>query len=225
MGDYQSAVSAYKNFYSAFKEGKFDFHPIVGGLSQAVQGDDLLQTVFLTSINYLSPQQKRLANQAFQEAINANDQVTSQDKYLKRSEFLSNQAYSKLELNSSLKKQPISTSSIEKRKILLSNIENYLKHQEWRKADAETAKFLQSFLGNHFWGLRIKLQLNDIYCIPQEELDFINKLWLNYSNGNYGFSVQKKIWQVMECPEYPDKQWGAFLKRLGWGWRWMMKTS
>jgi tetratricopeptide (TPR) repeat protein len=70
IGNYQSAVSAYQQFYSAFKNGKFTFNPILGGVSQAVEGDDLLQTALLTSINYLSPQQQNLAIQAFREAIN-----------------------------------------------------------------------------------------------------------------------------------------------------------
>ena len=70
IGNYQAAVSAYKRFYTAFKKGKFIFNPILGGVSQAIQGDDLLETVLLTSINYLSPQQQNLAIQAFQEAIN-----------------------------------------------------------------------------------------------------------------------------------------------------------
>lgn len=46
IGDYQSAVSAYQKFYSAFKDGKFNFNPIVGGVNQTVQGKDLLQTIF-----------------------------------------------------------------------------------------------------------------------------------------------------------------------------------
>ncbi|MCS7226312.1 MAG: tetratricopeptide repeat protein [Gloeomargarita sp. SKYB31] len=69
MGDYPSAVAAYKKFLMAFREGKFVFNPIVGGISQAVPGNDLLETAFLTSINYLSPSQQKLATRAFQEAI------------------------------------------------------------------------------------------------------------------------------------------------------------
>lgn len=70
IGEYQAAVSAYRKFDSAFRSGKFEFSPIVGGLDQTIQGGDLLQTVILTSINYLSPNHQELAIQAFQEAIN-----------------------------------------------------------------------------------------------------------------------------------------------------------
>lgn len=69
IGDEKSAISSYMRFYTAFKEGNFTFNPIIGGVSQVVQGDDLLKSVFLTSINYLSPKQQNLASQAFKEAI------------------------------------------------------------------------------------------------------------------------------------------------------------
>jgi len=70
IGEYQAAVSAYREFDSAFRNGKFEFNPIVGGIDQTLQGSDLLQTVVLTSINYLSPNHQELAIQAFQAAIN-----------------------------------------------------------------------------------------------------------------------------------------------------------
>jgi tetratricopeptide (TPR) repeat protein len=69
-GDYQGAISSYRRFLSAYKEGQFTFNPIVGGMNQSVYGDDLIETALLTSINYLSDEQKSLAIQAFQEAHN-----------------------------------------------------------------------------------------------------------------------------------------------------------
>ncbi|AFZ15158.1 Tetratricopeptide TPR_2 repeat-containing protein [Crinalium epipsammum PCC 9333] len=67
-GDYQGAVSSYRRFFEAYKKGDFTFNPIVGGINQSVYGDDLLETALITSINYLSEEQKRLAMQAFVEA-------------------------------------------------------------------------------------------------------------------------------------------------------------
>ncbi|MEG4329644.1 tetratricopeptide repeat protein [Microcoleus sp. herbarium5] len=69
-GDYQGAISSYRRFLCAYEKGQFTFNPIVGGISQSVYGDDLLETALLTSINYLSEEQQRLAIQAFQEAHN-----------------------------------------------------------------------------------------------------------------------------------------------------------
>ncbi len=67
-GDYQGAVSSYRRFFDAYKKGDFTFNPILGGINQSVYGDDLVETALLTSINYLSEAQQRLALQAFQEA-------------------------------------------------------------------------------------------------------------------------------------------------------------
>ena len=34
-----------------------------------------------------------------------------------------------------------------------------------------------------------------IKLFPGEDLRFINNLWLKYSQGHFGFSVQKNIWK------------------------------
>jgi tetratricopeptide (TPR) repeat protein len=67
--DYDSAISAYRRFLSAYKKGQFTFNPIVGGLDQTIDGDNVLENSLLTSINYLSPQHQKIAIEAFNEAI------------------------------------------------------------------------------------------------------------------------------------------------------------
>ncbi|CBN55926.1 hypothetical protein OSCI_2570004 [Kamptonema sp. PCC 6506] len=45
----------------------------------------------------------------------------------------------------------------------------------------------------------------------------IDQLWVKYSNGRFGFSVQKRIYQSLgETREYNDKIWVAFSDRVGW---------
>lgn len=78
LGEYQNAVSAYSRFFAAFKKGLFTFNPIVGGVDQAVEGDNLLQTVLITSINYLSSQQQELALKAFTEATMSGEKLKNQ---------------------------------------------------------------------------------------------------------------------------------------------------
>ena len=78
LGEYQNAVVAYSRFFSAFKKGLFTFNPIIGGVDQAVEGDNLLQSVLITSINYLSPQQQDLALKAFTEAVKIGDNPRNQ---------------------------------------------------------------------------------------------------------------------------------------------------
>jgi tetratricopeptide (TPR) repeat protein len=66
--DYQGAVSSYRRFLVAYQKGQFTFNPVMGGVNQSTYGENLLETALLTSINYLSGEQQRLAIQAFQEA-------------------------------------------------------------------------------------------------------------------------------------------------------------
>jgi tetratricopeptide (TPR) repeat protein len=66
--DYQGAVSSYKHFLVAYHKGQFTFNPVMGGVNQSTYGENLLETVLLTSINYLPREQQRLAIKAFQEA-------------------------------------------------------------------------------------------------------------------------------------------------------------
>jgi len=70
IDEYQAAVSAYRKFCTAYRNGNFEFKPILGGIDQTVEGADQLQTALLTSINYLSLAYQKLAIQAFEEATN-----------------------------------------------------------------------------------------------------------------------------------------------------------
>ncbi len=39
------------------------------------------------------------------------------------------------------------------------------------------------------------LRIQDIQLFPCIDLRTIDQLWVRYSNGRFGFSVQKRIWQ------------------------------
>ena len=41
----------------------------------------------------------------------------------------------------------------------------------------------------------------EIAPIPVQDLQMLDKLWMTYSKGRYGFSVQKKIWK--SCVRLP----------------------
>jgi hypothetical protein len=64
------------------------------------------------------------------------------------------------------------------------------------------------------------LRMEDIERFPCQDLRAIDQLWVKYSNGHFGFSVQKKIY--VECGakldgEYPgDEIWRKFGHRVGW---------
>ncbi|MGK7903089.1 MAG: GUN4 domain-containing protein [Hormoscilla sp.] len=62
---------------------------------------------------------------------------------------------------------------------------------EWKEADEETALLMLQVAGREKDGW---LREEDIENFPCEDLRSIDKLWVKYSNGRFGFSVQKRIW-------------------------------
>lgn len=96
-------------------------------------------------------------------------------------------------------------------------LEAYLQAGEWRKADEETYRLMIATVGKEAgeWFSREEL-LN----FPCEELLAIDGLWVQYSQGKWGFSVQKRIY--VECGakldgNYPgNKIWHDFCRRVGW---------
>jgi hypothetical protein len=63
------------------------------------------------------------------------------------------------------------------------------------------------------------LSVEDIQNFPCEDLRAIDKLWVDYSQGKFGFSVQKKVW--MDCGGVPGEYdyWGVYKKfaeQVGW---------
>ena len=106
-------------------------------------------------------------------------------------------------------------------KLIIKNryqqLEEYLKAKDWGKADRETDKLMLSAVGKES-GQR--LELDDLRNFPCDELLAIDRLWVKYSNGLYGFSVQKQIY--VECGgnldfSYPsDETWDKFCDRVAW---------
>jgi serine/threonine-protein kinase len=63
--------------------------------------------------------------------------------------------------------------------------------QSWRRADQVTQRLMVQVCGREAGRLR----LEEIRHFPCDALYMINYLWLDYSNGLFGFSMQKEIWQ------------------------------
>ncbi len=64
---------------------------------------------------------------------------------------------------------------------------------KWSKADRETtAVMLKAARTEEDW-----LDRDDIRNFPCADLRTINQLWIKYSKGLFGFSVQKRIWQEL----------------------------
>lgn len=94
-------------------------------------------------------------------------------------------------------------------------LEHLLAEGKWFDADVETAKKICEIMGRNKEGW---LRVEDIKNFPYKDLAIIDKLWLQYSNGQFGFSVQKRIW--LECGGEPgiynDTAWNNFGEKVGW---------
>jgi hypothetical protein len=61
------------------------------------------------------------------------------------------------------------------------------------------------------------LRESDIDNFPCEDLRTIDQLWVKYSGGRFGFSVQAKIYRELGgTREYNERVWNAFGDRVGW---------
>ena len=93
-------------------------------------------------------------------------------------------------------------------------LEQLLKAGQWKEADEETAKKMCEV------ARRTKeryLRPKDIDNFPCEDLRTIDQLWVKYSNGRFGFSVQKRIYQSLGgTRSYDEKVWDAFGDQVGW---------
>jgi serine/threonine protein kinase len=99
-------------------------------------------------------------------------------------------------------------------------LEQLLKAGNWEEANKETAKKMCAVAGRTKEG---RLNEKDIDNFPCEDLRTIDQLWVKYSNGRFGFSVQKRIYQSLGgTRSYDTKVWDAFGDQVGWpvnGWR------
>lgn len=101
-----------------------------------------------------------------------------------------------------------------------ADLEHYLKNRQWKEADKETYRLMITTVGKEEgqW-----FDLDDLLNFPCEPLKAIDGLWVNYSGGKFGFSVQKQIY--VECGakldgKYPSdtiwRIWRKFGDTVGW---------
>ncbi|MBD2103822.1 GUN4 domain-containing protein [Leptolyngbya sp. FACHB-261] len=72
-------------------------------------------------------------------------------------------------------------------------LKDLLALQAWDEADCETQQLMLQVAGSEAQELGF-LTAEHIDAFPCLDLKIINKLWTIYSNGRYGFMVQREIW-------------------------------
>jgi len=86
----------------------------------------------------------------------------------------------------------------------------------WKEADQETYRVMIQAVGKETGNWFTTDELLNFPCV---DLKTIDRLWAKYSNGKFGFSVQKKIY--LECGGIPDgryyeEAYKKFGDRVGW---------
>jgi len=103
-----------------------------------------------------------------------------------------------------------------------SRLRDLLKARKWKEADQETAEVMLQAAGEEAKA-RCHLTQGDILTFPCEDLVTIDRLWRKYSEGKFGFSVQKQLWIEVggnldpeEFKEAPKIFYRKMSQRNGW---------
>jgi GUN4-like/DnaJ domain len=106
-------------------------------------------------------------------------------------EFLKSDRQQAIETNTESNwEQPIETS------IDCVRLEKLLELGNLKAADSETKRLLLELAGREREGWLLS---DDAKNISPQALLAIDRLWIKYSNGRFGFSIQSKIWRTLDC--------------------------
>ncbi len=102
-------------------------------------------------------------------------------------------------------------------------LRDLLEAKKWQEADEKTYRLIVKAADREKQGY---LDFDDIENFPCAKLRIINELWVQFSNGCFGFSIQKQIWEQCGNKLKDDKDWGEcydsldkFGEAVGWGER------
>jgi len=109
--------------------------------------------------------------------------------------------------NQSWENQPLAKADYTKLKQLLVA-------GKWQEADRETANKMLEVPGRQQAG---SLSYEDVENFSCPDLRAMDKLWVKYSKGRFGFSVQKDIYQSLGgTKEHNEKVWVDFSEEIVW---------
>jgi hypothetical protein len=100
-------------------------------------------------------------------------------------------------------------------------LRDLLKAKKWKEADEETGRVMLKVASRESEGW---LRYEDVENFSCQDLGTIDKLWVKYSNGKFGFSVQKQIYQsIIGTNKYEYWYWKKFGDKVGWrkGGEWL----
>lgn len=93
-------------------------------------------------------------------------------------------------------------------------LRNFLAMKKWQEADWETTALMLKICGLE---THKRLNPHNLVDFPRDDLFAIDRLWRKHSNGHFGFSVQKRIWE--NCRQWRSDRgeaWALLGDRIGW---------
>ncbi|MBD2169451.1 GUN4 domain-containing protein [Calothrix membranacea FACHB-236] len=112
----------------------------------------------------------------------------------------------KLESSQAVQKKPTSSLNSEVG-VDYRQLRDLLAAKQWQSADKLTWVLMCEALNKPSGSY---LFTSDIENLPCEDLQIIDELWLKYSKGRFGFSIQKQIYESV------DSDYGKFCAAIGW---------
>ena len=95
-----------------------------------------------------------------------------------------------------------------------TQLQNLLAAGKWKDADGETREIITKILGRKTAVWENKEEIENFPCY---HLNTIDRLWIKYSQGRFGFSIQKQIWDEIGGTDNANSViYNRFLERLGW---------
>jgi eukaryotic-like serine/threonine-protein kinase len=98
-----------------------------------------------------------------------------------------------------------------------NNLHDLLKAEKWEEADKETYEVMIKAVGKKSGD---SFTSDELLNFPCQDLRTIDKLWVKYSSGKFGFSVQKEIYLSVGGEFSSDENdfvaWNMFVHDVGW---------
>lgn len=98
----------------------------------------------------------------------------------------------------------------------LTHLRHLLEAQDWRAADEETASCMMAVVRREerFFSLCSEASLVKFPC---DALCALDDLWMEFSQGRFGFTAQAQVWRDCGSPDHGlSEQWQAFGTAVGW---------
>ncbi len=97
------------------------------------------------------------------------------------------------------------------RNINYAPLQDLLRTGQWGQANQLTSQLVLQAANRRQQGY---LVATEIKALPCADLQTIDRLWVYYSDTQYGFSSQADLWQQIGGQDYPDSLW--FEALVGW---------